>query len=88
MPTNGSVDLNQPIVGMASTPDGQGYWLVASDGRVFTFGDAGLYGSTGGSHMATAIALIVTPDGRGYSVIDTSGLPTPFRQRLMFLPTH
>ena len=30
--------LNQPIVGMAATPDGQGYWLVASDGGIFTFG--------------------------------------------------
>ena len=32
--------LNQPIVGMAATPDGSGYWLVASDGGVFSFGDA------------------------------------------------
>ena len=28
--------LNAPIVGMASTPGGQGYWQVASDGGVFT----------------------------------------------------
>ena len=40
--------LNQPIVGMAATPDGGGYWLVASDGGIFTFGDAAFYGSTGG----------------------------------------
>jgi hypothetical protein len=26
----------------------QGYWLVASDGGIFTFGDAGFYGSEGG----------------------------------------
>ena len=32
---------------MASTPDGAGYWLVASDGGVFSFGDAGFYGSAG-----------------------------------------
>ena len=25
---------------MAPTVDGQGYWLVASDGGVFAFGDA------------------------------------------------
>ena len=36
------------IVGMAATPDGGGYWLVAADGGIFTFGDAGFYGSTGG----------------------------------------
>ena len=27
---------------MAATPDGNGYWLVASDGGIFTFGDATL----------------------------------------------
>ena len=39
--------LNSPIVGMAATPTGKGYWLVAGDGGVFTFGDAHFYGSTG-----------------------------------------
>ena len=34
-----------PVVGMASTPDGQGYWLVAADGGIFTFGDAPFDGS-------------------------------------------
>ena len=39
--------LNKPIVGMAATPDGWGYWLVASDGGIFNYGDAGFFGSTG-----------------------------------------
>ena len=39
--------LNQPIVAMAATPDGDGYWLVAADGGVFSFGDAAFYGSMG-----------------------------------------
>ena len=39
--------LNKPVVGMASTPGGNGYWLVASDGGVFAFGNARFYGSTG-----------------------------------------
>ena len=29
-------------------PTGNGYWLVASDGGIFTFGDANFYGSMGG----------------------------------------
>ena len=33
---------------MAPTPSGNGYWLVASDGGIFTFGDATFHGSTGG----------------------------------------
>ena len=37
--------LNAPVVGMAATPDGQGYWLVAADGGVFAHGDAGFFGS-------------------------------------------
>jgi hypothetical protein len=32
---------------MAATPTGAGYWLVASDGGIFAFGDATFYGSTG-----------------------------------------
>ena len=46
--STGGIHLNQPIVGMARTPDGEGYWLVASDGGIFSFGDAKFYGSTGG----------------------------------------
>jgi hypothetical protein len=36
---------------MAATPDGNGYWLVASDGGIFSFGDARFHGSTGGIHL-------------------------------------
>jgi hypothetical protein len=41
----GGMKLNQPIVGIAGTPDGKGYWLVAADGGVFAFGSAGFFGS-------------------------------------------
>ena len=36
--------MNRPIVGIA-VPSGRGYWLVASDGGIFSFGDAHFYGS-------------------------------------------
>ena len=39
--------LARPIVGMAATPDGGGYWLVGADGGVFSFGDAVFHGGTG-----------------------------------------
>ncbi len=42
-----TVNLNQPIVGMATTPSGGGYWMVATDGGIFSYGDAPFYGSTG-----------------------------------------
>ena len=35
--STGNVNLVQPIVGMAPSPLGTGYWLVASDGGIFTF---------------------------------------------------
>ncbi|HET9690195.1 MAG TPA: hypothetical protein VFP61_03525, partial [Acidimicrobiales bacterium] len=40
--------LAAPVVGIAATPSGRGYWLVASDGGIFAFGDAKFHGSTGG----------------------------------------
>ena len=43
--------LNKPIVGMAPTPSGGGYWLVASDGGIFAFGNAGFFGSTGAMRL-------------------------------------
>jgi hypothetical protein len=47
--------LNKPVVGMAATPDGGGYWLVASDGGIFSFGDATFYGSTGGLTLSKPV---------------------------------
>ena len=36
--------LNKPVVGLASTGNDGGFWLVASDGGIFSFGDAEFYG--------------------------------------------
>ena len=43
----GSIPLNKPVVGMIGSVDGAGYWLVASDGGIFSYGDAVFHGSTG-----------------------------------------
>jgi hypothetical protein len=34
-----------------ATPSGSGYWMVASDGGIFSYGDATFYGSHGGSPL-------------------------------------
>jgi len=61
-----NLGLKQPIVGMAATPTGRGYWLVAADGGIFTFGDARFYGSTGGRWLNQPIVgMAATPSGRG-----------------------
>ncbi len=48
--SSAAATLNAPIVSMAATPHGGGYWLVASDGGVFNYGDAAFFGSAGGMH--------------------------------------
>jgi hypothetical protein len=66
--------LVQPIVGMTATPSHKGYWLVASDGGVFAFGDAQFFGSTGGITLARPIVGIAsTPTGRGYWLVASDG---------------
>jgi CSLREA domain-containing protein len=70
----GHLTLNEPIVGMASTPDGAGYWLVAADGGVFSYGDAAFYGSTGAVHLNEPIVgMAATPDGKGYWLVAADG---------------
>ena len=44
----GGRPLNELMVGMKATADGLGYWSFASDGGVFSFGDATFLGSVGG----------------------------------------
>ncbi len=56
--------LNQPLVGMAATGDQQGYWMVASDGGVFTYGDAHFFGSTGNIHLNRPIVGLTRHPGR------------------------
>ena len=62
-----------PIVAMASTP-GFGYWLAASDGGVFSFGDARFFGSTGALTLVSPIiGLAATSSGKGYWLAAADG---------------
>jgi hypothetical protein len=66
--------LNKPIVGMSPTGTGLGYWLVASDGGIFTFGDATFLGSTGDIKLNKPIVgMAVTPTGKGYWMVASDG---------------
>ena len=59
---------------MAATPDQKGYWMVASDGGVFSFGDAHFYGSTGDITLNKPIVcMTATPDGKGYWLVASDG---------------
>jgi hypothetical protein len=67
--------LNAPIVGMVPTLTGHGYFMVASDGGVFAFGDARFEGSCPGIGGCAGIAVAVMPDhsGRGYWLVTNVG---------------
>ena len=77
--------LNAPVVGIAMTPaaggppgtpgtNGLGYWIVAGDGGVFTYGDAKFFGSTGGIHLnKPVVGIAPTPDGLGYWTVASDG---------------
>jgi hypothetical protein len=59
---------------MATTPDGAGYWMVATDGGIFAFGDAAFFGSTGSIHLNQPVVGIAgTLDGAGYWMAATDG---------------
>ncbi|HEY2214344.1 MAG TPA: hypothetical protein VGH31_04745, partial [Acidimicrobiales bacterium] len=61
-------------VALVATPDGGGYWLAASSGGVFTFGDAHFYGSAGGLPLnAPIVGMAATPDGGGYWLVASDG---------------
>ncbi|HEX3332849.1 MAG TPA: N-acetylmuramoyl-L-alanine amidase, partial [Acidimicrobiales bacterium] len=65
---------NAPIVAVAATPDGGGYWLAGSDGGIFSYGDAQFYGSTGALHLnAPIVGIASTPDGKGYWLVARDG---------------
>ncbi len=55
-------------------PSNQSYWLVASDGGLFTFGSAPFEGSLGGTGLnAPVVGMAAMPDRRGYSLVAADG---------------
>ncbi len=64
-----------PAVGSTlPLPTPQGYWMVASDGGVFSFGDAAFHGSTGAIKLNQPIVgMASTPSGQGYWMVASDG---------------
>ncbi len=74
LPSGAGLVLNAPIAGMASTPDGHGYWEDGTDGGIFAFGTAQYFGSTGSLTLNRPIVgMSSTPDGRGYWEVASDG---------------
>ena len=58
----------------ARSGDSNGYRMVAADGGIFTYGDAGFYGALNASCLVTTVvATAPTPSGRGYWMASADG---------------
>ena len=72
-PAGGATPASSPTCPGPPTPP-PGYWQVASDGGVFTFGSAGFYGSTGSMRLnKPVVGMAQTPDHQGYWLVASDG---------------
>jgi len=72
-PAGGAAPANNPTCPGPPAPP-PGYWQVAADGGVFTFGSAGFYGSTGSMRLnKPVVGMAPTPDHRGYWLVASDG---------------
>jgi N-acetylmuramoyl-L-alanine amidase len=72
-PTAPVVTSTHLIVASTSGPAG-GERLAATDGGVFAFGDAGFFGSMGGTPLnRPVVGMAATPDGGGYWLVASDG---------------
>ena len=73
--STGSIVLNKPIVGMATTNDEHGYWMVGADGGIFAFGDAPYVGSLPARHInvSNVVTMVSDPSTLGYYIIESDG---------------
>ena len=68
-----STSTNQASVGTHAASEGA-YWLVASDGGIFSLGGAVFHGSTGALRLNKPIVgMAATPDGGGYWLVASDG---------------
>jgi len=86
----GGAHLDAPVVGMVPSMDGKGYFMVAADGGVFSFGDATYEGSCPGLGGCFGAAVAVIPDasGRGYWLVTQIGVVYDFGDAPFMGPSH
>jgi hypothetical protein len=67
-PSERATASGSPTVAIAASPDGKGYWLLAADGGVFSFGVPFHGGVPDRRPYADAVEIRVTESGAGYYV--------------------
>ena len=65
---------NGPVLDAIPTATGGGYYMVGSDGGIFSFGDAEFFGSMGDQRLNAPVqSLVPDPDGEGYWLVASDG---------------
>ena len=63
-----------PVVAMAATVDGKGYWLATAGGGVRAYGDATMHGTALSAQLSAPVVTIArTADGQGYWLLTAGG---------------
>jgi hypothetical protein len=71
---SGSAGLPGPPSPPPPAPPKSSYWMVASDGGIFTFGNAGFYGSAGSLPLnKPVVAMAPTASKSGYWLVASDG---------------
>jgi hypothetical protein len=79
-----SVGSSLPVVAMASTTDGAGYWIANAAGRVWNFGDAPALGDLSGMSLtAPIVALVADPATGGFWLVASDGGVFGFHARYL-----
>jgi len=71
---SGSAGLPGPPASPPAAPPNSSYWMVASDGGIFTFGNAGFHGSAGSLPLnKPVVAMAPTASKNGYWLVASDG---------------
>lgn len=72
--SSSSTSLAQAVT-LSPTQNGQGYWILMSNGQVQTLGNATSYGNVSSSQLGlnSAIAMTLSPDQQGYDILTSGG---------------
>jgi hypothetical protein len=71
---SGSAGVPGPPAPPPPAPPNSSYWLVASDGGIFSFGNAQFYGSTGSLVLnKPVVGMAATSSGNGYWFVASDG---------------
>jgi hypothetical protein len=75
-----SRNLDGPVIGVAETSSGRGYWQATATGAVYAFGDARYLGRLPASATSgdPVVAIAATPGGGGYWLLRRSGQVSAF----------